>query len=107
MLILSPFLSGLKMILIRRFYFFIHVEVPNKTLVTDCTDCADWLFCSSRDAKLTVHVPPEPPVIINGNELRTTEDRETDIKCVSRGGKPAAEVRPHIHYSMCQGSWPS
>jgi hypothetical protein len=46
----------------------------------------------SRDAKLTVHVPPESPVIINGNELRTTEDRETDIKCVSRGGKPAAEV---------------
>ena len=50
-------------------------------------------FARSRDAKLTVHVPPEAPVIINGHELRTTEDRETDIKCVSRGGKPAAEVR--------------
>ena len=24
----------------------------------------------SRDAKLTVRVPPEPPVIINGAELR-------------------------------------
>ncbi len=25
----------------------------------------------SRDAKLTVRVPPEPPVIINGAELRS------------------------------------
>ena len=47
----------------------------------------------SRDAILTVHVPPERPIIINGNTLRTTEDREVEIKCVSRGGKPAAEVR--------------
>jgi hypothetical protein len=46
----------------------------------------------SRDAVLNVHVPPERPIIINGNTLRTTEDREVDIKCVSRGGKPAAEV---------------
>ena len=46
----------------------------------------------SRDAILTVNVPPEKPIIINGDTLRTTEDREVEIKCVSRGGKPAATV---------------
>ena len=46
----------------------------------------------SRDAVLTVNVPPEKPIIINGDTLRTTEDREVEIQCVSRGGKPAAEV---------------
>ena len=46
----------------------------------------------SRDAVLTVNVPPEKPIIINGDTLRTTEDREVEIKCVSRGGKPAATV---------------
>ena len=46
----------------------------------------------SRDAVLTVNVPPERPIIINGDTLRTTEDREVEIKCVSRGGKPAATV---------------
>ena len=46
----------------------------------------------SRDAILTVNVPPERPTIYNGDVLRTTEDREVEIKCVSRGGKPAAEV---------------
>lgn len=48
----------------------------------------------SNDAKLTVTVPPEAPVIINGDLLRTTEDMEVEIECVSRGGKPAAEVSP-------------
>ena len=38
----------------------------------------------SRDAILTVNVPPEKPIIINGDTLRTTEDREVEIKCVSR-----------------------
>ena len=46
----------------------------------------------SRDAVLTVNVPPEKPIIVNGDTLRTTEDREVEIQCVSRGGKPAAEV---------------
>lgn len=47
----------------------------------------------SGDAVLTVLVPPEAPVIVNGRQLRTTEDREVTIECVSRGGKPKAEVR--------------
>lgn len=62
----------------------------------------------SRDAVLTVNVPPERPIIINGNTLRTTEDREVEIKCVSRGGKPAAEVSFDLGYffsqSFLQGS---
>ena len=51
----------------------------------------------SRDAILTVNVPPEKPIIINGDTLRTTEDREVEIKCVSRGGKPAATVSTYFY----------
>lgn len=46
----------------------------------------------SRFAKLTVLVPPEPPRILQGDFLVTTEDREIELECVSVGGKPAAEV---------------
>ncbi|XP_059093510.1 irregular chiasm C-roughest protein-like [Tigriopus californicus] len=46
----------------------------------------------SSDAKLTILVPPEAPVILNGPEMRTTEDREVEFECISRGGKPAAEI---------------
>jgi hypothetical protein len=46
----------------------------------------------SRYATLTVTVPPESPQIINGKVLRTQEDRMVKLECVSRGGKPAAEV---------------
>jgi hypothetical protein len=55
----------------------------------------------SNDAVLTVTVPPEPPLIINGDRIRTTEDREIEIECVSRGGKPAAEVIANITTSFC------
>lgn len=37
-------------------------------------------------------VPPEPPRILQGDHLVTTEDREIELECVSAGGKPAAEV---------------
>ena len=47
----------------------------------------------SENAVLTVTVPPEAPAIINGDALRTTEDTRIEVECVSRGGKPAAEVR--------------
>ena len=46
----------------------------------------------SRYATLTVTVRPEPPVILEGALIRTQEDRVTILECVSRGGKPAAEV---------------
>ena len=46
----------------------------------------------SRYATLTVTVRPEPPVILQGALIRTQEDRIIILECVSRGGKPAAEV---------------
>ena len=46
----------------------------------------------SRYAQLTVTVKPSAPVISQGELLRTQEDRVISLECVSRGGKPAAEV---------------
>ena len=46
----------------------------------------------SRFAQLVVLVPPEPPRIVQGDHLETTEDREIELECVSAAGKPAAEV---------------
>ena len=50
----------------------------------------------SRYARLTVTVRPEPPVILQGDVIRTQEDRVLSLECVSRGGKPAAEVQSII-----------
>lgn len=47
----------------------------------------------SRYARLTVLVAPEPPKIIQGNFLSTTEDSSIKLECISVGGKPPAEVR--------------
>ena len=38
---------------------------------------------SEPPAKVTVTVAPEPPIILNGNELRTVEGSEIEIKCSS------------------------
>jgi len=46
----------------------------------------------SRYATLAVHIQPEPPQIVQGTHLMTTEDREVELECQSRGGKPPAEV---------------
>lgn len=46
----------------------------------------------SRFASLMVLVPPEPPKIVQGDFMVTTEDREIELECVSSGGRPAAEV---------------
>jgi len=46
----------------------------------------------SRYATLAVHIPPEPPQIVQGTHLVTTEDREVELECQSRGGKPASEI---------------
>ena len=51
----------------------------------------------SQNAVLTVTVPPEPPIILNGKQIKTTEDRKVMIKCSSRGGKPAAEVNTKVY----------
>ena len=46
----------------------------------------------SRNAQLTVYVPPEDPYIVEGIMMEVTEDMDTTLHCVSPGGKPAADV---------------
>lgn len=46
----------------------------------------------SRFATLTVLVPPEPPVIAQGDFIQSTENKEIELHCESIGGKPAATV---------------
>jgi hypothetical protein len=46
----------------------------------------------SRKAKLTVLVPPDNPRITQGSHIVTTEDREIELECTSKGGKPPAEI---------------
>jgi hypothetical protein len=46
----------------------------------------------SRFAKLTILVPPDNPKITQGNHILTTEDREIELECISKGGKPPAEI---------------
>lgn len=46
----------------------------------------------SRFATLTVLVPPEPPVIAQGDFIQATENKEIELDCESIGGKPAATV---------------
>lgn len=46
----------------------------------------------SQTAKLTVYVPPEPPEIIQGPVVTTTAGAGVQLTCISKGGKPAAEV---------------
>jgi len=46
----------------------------------------------SRDATLTVYVPPEPPTIVEGDFLRTTAGTQVVLTCEAMGGKPAAEL---------------
>uniref|UniRef100_A0A1B6DD38 Ig-like domain-containing protein n=1 Tax=Clastoptera arizonana TaxID=38151 RepID=A0A1B6DD38_9HEMI len=46
----------------------------------------------SRYAQLTVLTAPEPPRIVQGDYLLTTEDREIELECISQGGRPAAEI---------------
>lgn len=46
----------------------------------------------SNFATISVLVPPDPPKIVQGDYLVTTEDREIELECVSYGGKPPAEV---------------
>lgn len=47
----------------------------------------------SKDAKLTVLVPPDPPVIVQGSFLQTTAGMKVNLECESHGGKPAPELK--------------
>ena len=47
----------------------------------------------SRYATLSVLVPPEAPKLLPAGELhKTVEGRQVELRCESRGGKPASEV---------------
>jgi len=47
----------------------------------------------SRYATLSVLVPPDKPRIIpHGTHHKTVEGRKVELRCESRGGKPAAEI---------------
>jgi hypothetical protein len=47
----------------------------------------------SRYATLTVLVPPTKPKLMpEGDVYRTVEGRQVELRCESRGGKPASEV---------------
>lgn len=46
----------------------------------------------SKYATLSVLQSPDPPKILQGDNLVATEDREIELECVSENGKPAAEV---------------
>ena len=56
----------------------------------------------SRYAALSVLVPPNPPKMLGGSGQmadgqtihKTVEGRQVELRCESRGGKPAAEVGP-------------
>ena len=52
----------------------------------------------SRYATLTVLVPPDLPKLMpTGDLLKTVEGRQVELRCESRGGKPASEVsRPLV-----------
>lgn len=48
----------------------------------------------SRYATLTVLVPPDAPKLMPAGELfKTVEGRQVELRCESRGGKPASEVK--------------
>ena len=56
----------------------------------------------SRNAQLTVYVPPEDPYIVEGAMMEVTEDMDTILHCVSPGGKPAADVSRQHSSPYCQ-----
>ena len=46
----------------------------------------------SRDAQLTVYVPPDPPTIVEGDFLKTTSGTQVVLTCEAMNGKPASEL---------------
>lgn len=55
----------------------------------------------SQYATLTVLVPPDPPKLMpTGDLLKTVEGRQVELRCESRGGKPASEVFMFFFFSL-------
>lgn len=63
-----------------------------------CTGCLGEHGIRSNYGTLTVLKSPDPPKILQGDYMVTTEDREIEFECVSENAKPAAEVyKTHTH----------
>lgn len=61
----------------------------------------------SRYATLTVLVPPEPPKLLPSGDLhKTVEGRQVELRCESRGGKPASEVSKSVYIYILQQKQP-
>lgn len=56
----------------------------------------------SNYGTLTVLKSPDPPKILQGDYMVTTEDREIELECISENGKPAAEVPTTYHFDHIQ-----
>lgn len=54
----------------------------------------------SRNAILTVYVPPEPPKILQGDNLKGIAGTSVELICQSFSGKPAAEVSVPVHITL-------
>lgn len=54
----------------------------------------------SQSAKLTVYVPPDRPEIQQGPVVTSTAGATVQISCLSRGGKPAAEVSCKVEFHL-------
>ena len=54
---------------------------------------ADDPAIRSGEARLSVMSPPGQPLILQGAELMISQGEEVELTCVSRGGRPAGEVR--------------
>ena len=47
----------------------------------------------STYAEVSVHAPPEPPVITAGSKLVLREGKTSMVQCISKGGRPASSIR--------------
>ncbi|XP_037073290.1 irregular chiasm C-roughest protein-like [Pollicipes pollicipes] len=74
------------------------LEVQRATLEDDAVfqcqvgSAAGQQGIRSRDARLTILVPPEPPRVIQGDQVTTAAGLEVRLQCESRGGRPPAEI---------------
>ena len=57
---------------------------------------ADDPAIRSGEARLSVMSPPGQPLILQGAEVMISQGEEVELTCVSRGGRPAGEVRELI-----------
>ncbi|XP_037093432.1 irregular chiasm C-roughest protein-like [Pollicipes pollicipes] len=85
------------------------LEVQRATLEDDAVfECqvgaaAGQQGIRSPDARLTVLVPPEPPRVIQGDQVTTAAGLEVRLQCESRSDRPPAELRPNHPTALYPG----